>query len=366
MVPVLDIHNETAVVKVIGIGGGGRGAINHMVESAIEGVDFICADTDTQALNEARAKTLLQFGLVTTKGLGACGNPDVGNQAALEDRESVAAALAGADMIMIIVGMGGGTGTGAAPVVAEVAKELGILTVAMVTMPCPFEGSRRRRIAKDGIAELIKHVDSLITIPNNKRFADHDSDLALRGAFNAVNHILWNATRSIAELITCPTLIAVDFADVTTVLSGMGVAMVGTGSAVGPERAHEAAAAAIHCPLLEHIDLAMAKGMLVTIIAGYSLTMTEFDEVGNTVRDCSDDDAQVVIGVRMDVAMEDELRVTIVATGLADRFISAVGFDEIARRKEIICRWKLGELSMTDNSLYDYQDIPAFLLRPTS
>jgi cell division protein FtsZ len=268
LVPVIDIHGRAAVVKVIGIGGGGQDAINHMVESAIEGVDFICADTDTQALNDARAKTLLQFGLGTTQGLGACANPDVGKQAALEDRENIAAALAGADMIMIIVGMGGGTGTGAAPVVAEVAKELGILTVAVVTMPCPFEGSRRRRIAKDGIAELIKQVGSLITIPNNKRFADHGSDLALRGAFDAVNHILWNTTRSTAELITCPTLIAVDFADVTTVLSGMGVAMVGTGSAVGPERAHEAAAAAIHCPLLEHIDLAMAKGMLVTITAG--------------------------------------------------------------------------------------------------
>ena len=292
-------------------------------------------------------------------GLGAGANPEVGRQAALEDRESIVEALAGADMIFIIVGMGGGTGTGAAPVVAEVAKELGILTLALVTMPCPFEGSRRRHIAKDGIAELIKHVGSLITISNNKRFADHGNDLTLLGASKDVNDILWNATRSIVD-ITCQDLIGVDFADVTTVLSGMGVAMVGTGTAVGPERAREAAEAAIYCPLLEHIDLAMAKGMLITITAGCSMTMNEFDEVGNTVRDFADDDAVVVIGVRIDLEMEDELRVTIVATGLDDRHISAMRPDEIARRKEITPdgRW-------TDYSFDECEYMPAFLRRPT-
>jgi len=362
LVPVIGTHDQFAVFKVIGIGGGGRNAINHMVESTIEGVDFICFDTDKQALKGARAKTLLQLGLGTTKGLGAGANPEVGRQAALEDRESIAAALAGADMIFIIVGMGGGTGTGTAPVVAEVAKELGILTVAVVTMPCPFEGSRRRHIAKDGIAELITHVGSLITIPNNKRFADHGNDLTLRGAFKDVNGILWNATRSIVE-INCQDLIGVDFGDVTTVLSGMGVAMVGTGTAVGPERAREAAKAAVYCPLFESIDLAAAKGMLITITAGRSMTMNEFDEVGNTVRDFMDDDALVVMGVRLDLEMKDELRVTIVATGLDDRLISAVGRDAIEREKAI--RWNLEALSTTDNSLSDYQDIPAFLRRPT-
>ncbi len=362
LVPVIDTHDQSAVFKVIGIGGGGRNAINHMVESTIEGVEFICFDTDKQALKGARAKTLLQLGLGTTKGLGAGANPEVGRQAALEDRERIAEALAGADMIFIIVGMGGGTGTGAAPVVAEVAKELGILTVAAVTMPCPFEGSRRRRIAKDGIAELIKHVGSLITIPNNKRFADHGNDLTLRGAFKDVNDILLNATRSIVD-INCQDLIGVDFGGVTTVLSGMGVAMVGTGTAVGPERAREVAEAAVYCPLFESIDLAVAKGMLITITAACSLTMNELDEVGNTVRDFMDDDALVVMGVRRDLEMKDELRVTIVATGLDDRLISAIGRDAIKREKEI--RWNLEAFSTTDNSLYDYQDIPAFLRRPT-
>ncbi len=356
---MIDTHKQSAVFKVVGIGCGGRNAINHMVESRLDRADFICVDTDTQALKGARAKTLLQLGLGTTKGLGAGANPEVGRQAALEDRESIVEALAGADMIFIIVGMGGGTGSGAAPVVAEVAKELGILTLALVTMPCPFEGSRRRHIAKDGIAELIKHVGSLITISNNKRFADHGNDLTLLGASKDVNDILWNATRSIVD-ITCQDLIGVDFADVTTVLSGMGVAMVGTGTAVGPERAREAAEAAIYCPLLEHIDLAMAKGMLITITAGCSMTMNEFDEVGNTVRDFADDDAVVVIGVRIDLEMEDELRVTIVATGLDDRHISAMRPDEIARRKEITPdgRW-------TDYSFDECEYMPAFLRRPT-
>jgi cell division protein FtsZ len=348
-------HDGYPAIRAIGIGGGGRNAIDYMVESTIEGVDFICADTDTQALKGTRAQTRWPFGSGITKGLGASASPDVGRQAALEDRERLAEALADADMIIIIVGMGGGTGTGAAPVVAEVAKELGVLTVAMVTMPCPFEGSRRRRIAKAGAAELIKHVDSLITIPNNKWFTDRGNDPIVPGAFQGVNHILWNATCSIAELITRPGLIGVDFADVKTVLSGMGVAMVGTGSAVGPERAREAAMAAIHCPLLAPIDLVKAKGMLVMVTAGISLSMADFHEASNTVWDCADDDATIVIGTSIDPKMEDELlRVTIVATGLDDRLISAIRRDAIPT----IAR-------MTDNGPYDDLYIPAFLRRRT-
>ena len=360
-------HDNCAVIRVIGIGGGGRNAIDYMVESTIAGVDFICADTDTQALKGARAETRWPFGLGITRGLGTGANPDVGRRAALEDRERLAEALADADMLIIIVGMGGGTGTGAAPVVAEVAKALGVLTVAMATMPCPFEGSRRRRIAKDGVTELIKHVDSLITIPNDTRFADRGNDLILPGAFQAANHILWNATSCIAELITCPGLIGVDFADVKTVLSGMGVAMVGTGSAVGPERAREAAKAAIHCPLLAPFDLTMAKGMLVMITAGVSLSMADFHEVGNTVCDCADDDATIVVGVVIHPQMEDELRVTIVATGLDDRLISATTRDAIARHKEE-CN-DAGTLRTiartTEDDPYDDLDIPAFLRRQT-
>ena len=316
MFELMDTHTQNAVIKVIGVGGGGGNAVNHMVDSSIEGVDFICANTDAQALKHSNVKTILQLGADITKGLGAGADPEVGKESALEDKDRIRDAMEGADMVFITAGMGGGTGTGAAPVVAEVAKELGILTVAVVTKPFPFEGTKRMKVASDGIGELSSRVDSLITIPNEKLLAVLGKEMSLLNAFKAANDVLLNATQGIAELITRPGLINVDFADVKTVMSEMGQAMMGTGSATGEQRAREAAEAAINSPLLEDIDLAGAKGILVNITAGMSLSIGEFDEVGNTVRDFADDDATVVVGTVIDPDLNDELRVTVVATGL--------------------------------------------------
>ncbi|MBB1126157.1 cell division protein FtsZ [Thiospirillum jenense] len=321
---LMDTQTQNAVIKVIGIGGGGGNAINHMVESSISGVEFICANTDAQALESSSVKTILQLGAAVTKGLGAGADPQVGRKAAEEDRERIKDALEGADMVFITAGMGGGTGTGAAPVVAEIAHQLGILTVAVVTKPFPFEGSKRRKIAEQGIAELAKYVDSLITIPNEKLLAVLGREMSLLDAFRAANDVLLNATQGIAELITRPGLINVDFADVKTVMSDMGVSMMGTGSATGTNRARDAAEAAINSPLLEDIDLAGARGILVNITAGGSLTIGEFTEVGDTVRDFADEEATVVVGTVIDQDMIDELRVTVVATGLGERAVAAV------------------------------------------
>jgi cell division protein FtsZ len=315
----MDTQTQNAVIKVIGVGGGGGNAVNHMAAANIEGVEFICANTDAQALENVSIKTVLQLGAGITKGLGAGADPDVGRRAAEEDRDRIKDVLDGADMVFITAGMGGGTGTGAAPIVASVARELGILTVAVVSKPFVFEGGKRARVANDGIVELEKHVDSLITIPNDKLLAVLGKEMTLLDAFSAANDVLLNATQGIAELITRPGLINVDFADVKTVMSGMGVSMMGTGSATGENRAREAAEKAINSPLLEDIDLAGANGILVNITAGMTLTIGEFDEVGNTVRDFADDNATVVVGTVIDPELEDELRVTVVATGLGDR-----------------------------------------------
>lgn len=316
MFELMDTNGQDAVIKVIGVGGGGGNAINQMVDSAIEGVDFICANTDSQALKNSNVKTILQLGADITKGLGAGADPKVGKEAALEDRERILDALEGADMVFITAGMGGGTGTGAAPIVAQIARGLGILTVAVVTKPFAFEGSKRMQVAMEGISELAEHVDSLITIPNEKLLAVLGKEMSLLNAFKAANDVLLNATQGITELITCPGLINVDFADIKTVMAEMGQAMMGTGSASGEQRAREAAEAAINSPLLEDIDLAGAKGILVNITAGMSLSIGEFDEVGNTVRDFADDDATVVVGTVIDSDLSEELRVTVVATGL--------------------------------------------------
>jgi cell division protein FtsZ len=318
MFELMDTHSQNAVIKVIGVGGGGGNAVNHMVESSIEGVDFICANTDAQALKHSNVKTILQLGAGITKGLGAGADPEVGKSSAMEDRDRIQDALEGADMVFITAGMGGGTGTGAAPVVAEVARELGILTVAVVTKPFPFEGTKRMKVSANGIAELARNVDSLITIPNEKLLAVLGKEMSLLNAFKAANDVLLNATQGIAELITRPGLINVDFADVKTVMSEMGQAMMGTGAASGENRAREAAEAAINSPLLEDIDLAGAKGILVNITAGMSMSIGEFDEVGNTVRDFADDEATVVVGTVIDPDLNDELRVTVVATGLGE------------------------------------------------
>jgi len=318
MFELMDTHSQNAVIKVIGVGGGGGNAVNHMVESSIEGVDFICANTDAQALKHSNVKTILQLGAGITKGLGAGADPEVGKSSAMEDRDRIQDALEGADMVFITAGMGGGTGTGAAPVVAEVARELGILTVAVVTKPFPFEGTKRMKVSANGIAELSRNVDSLITIPNEKLLAVLGKEMSLLNAFKAANDVLLNATQGIAELITRPGLINVDFADVKTVMSEMGQAMMGTGAASGETRARDAAEAAINSPLLEDIDLAGAKGILVNITAGMSMSIGEFDEVGNTVRDFADDEATVVVGTVIDPDLNDELRVTVVATGLGE------------------------------------------------
>ena len=316
MFELMDTPSQSAVIKVIGVGGGGGNAVNHMMSCEIEGVDFICANTDAQALKGSQVRTLLQLGSSMTKGLGAGANPEVGRQAAMEDRDRIQESLQGADMIFITAGMGGGTGTGAAPVVAEVAREMGILTVAVVTKPFSFEGSKRSKIADTGIDELARHVDSLITIPNEKLLAVLGKDMSLLNAFKEANDVLLNAVQGIAELITRPGMMNVDFADVKTVMSEMGNAMMGSGEASGAERAREAAEKAVRSPLLDDVNLSGAKGVLVNITAGFNLTIGEFDEVGNTVRDFSDDDATVIVGTVVDPDMQDEIRVTVVATGL--------------------------------------------------
>jgi cell division protein FtsZ len=307
---------QTAVIKVIGVGGGGGNAVEHMLNCNVEGVDFVCANTDAQALKNMHSKTLLQLGGHVTKGLGAGANPEVGRQAAIEDRERIEEVLRGADMVFITAGMGGGTGTGGAPVVAQVAREMGVLTVAVVTKPFPFEGKKRMQIADHGIKELSGYVDSLITIPNEKLLDVLGAKTSLLEAFKAANDVLLGAVQGIADLIIRPGMINVDFADVRTVMSEMGMAMMGTGSATGENRAREAAEKAIRSPLLDDINLHGARGILVNITASESLSLGEFSEVGDTIEAFASESATVVVGTVIDPTMGDELRVTVVATGL--------------------------------------------------
>jgi cell division protein FtsZ len=320
-----------AVIKVIGVGGGGGNAVAHMVTSHVDGVDFICANTDAQALKMSGAKLALQLGGNVTKGLGAGANPEVGRQAALEDRERIVETLQGADMVFITAGMGGGTGTGAAPVVAQLAKELGILTVAVVTKPFPFEGRRRMQVALKGIEDLSQHVDSLITVPNEKLLTVLGRDVTLLAAFKSANDVLLGAVQGIADLITRPGLINVDFADVRTVMSEMGMAMMGSGTARGDDRAVAAAEAAINNPLLEDVNLSGACGILVNVTAGPNLTMREFDEIGQVIHGFASEDATVVVGSALDSEMQDDVRVTVVATGL-NRSASR----QSAKREELV------------------------------
>lgn len=316
MFELIDSIHQNAVIKVIGVGGGGGNAVKHMIASKIEGVEFICANTDSQALKDIDARTVLQLGNSMTKGLGAGANPEIGRQAAMEDRERIAEVLRGADMVFIAAGMGGGTGTGAAPVVAEVARDLGILTVAVVTKPFPFEGRKRMIIADAGIKELSERVDSLITIPNEKLLSVLGKSTSLLDAFKAANNVLLGAVQGIADLIIRPGMINVDFADVRTVMSEMGMAMMGTGRATGENRAREAAEAAIRSPLLEDVNLQGARGILVNITAGIDLSLGEYSEVGSIIEEFASGDATVVVGTVIDPEMTNELRVTVVATGL--------------------------------------------------
>ena len=316
MFELVDSAPQSAVIKVIGVGGGGGNAVRHMIDHQVDGVDFICANTDAQALSDISSKTVLQLGAAITKGLGAGANPEVGRAAALEDRDRIADALHGADMVFVTAGMGGGTGTGAAPIVAEVARELGILTVAVVTRPFSFEGKKRLNTAEEGLTEIAQHCDSLITIPNEKLLEVLGSNTTLLDAFKEANDVLLGAVQGIADLIIRPGLVNVDFADVRTVMSEMGSAMMGTGSASGESRAREAAERAINSPLLDDIDLSGARGILVNITAGLDLSLGEFSEVGATIEDIASEDATVVVGTVIDPDMTDSLKVTVVATGL--------------------------------------------------
>ena len=319
MFELVDNIPQSAVIKVIGVGGGGGNAVNHMAVSNIEGVEFICANTDAQALKNIGARTVLQLGPGVTKGLGAGANPEVGRQAALEDRERIAEVLQGTDMVFITTGMGGGTGTGAAPVIAEVAKEMGILTVAVVTRPFPFEGKKRMVIADEGIRALSESVDSLITIPNEKLLTILGKDASLLSAFAKADDVLAGAVRGISDIIKRPGMINVDLADVKTVMSEMGMAMMGTGCASGPNRAREATEAAIRNPLLEDVNLQGARGILVNITAGPDLSLGEYSDVGNIIEQFASEHATVKVGTVIDADMRDELHVTVVATGLGAR-----------------------------------------------
>ncbi len=315
MFELMDTQTQEAVIKVIGVGGCGGNAVDHMINYGVQGVEFICANTDAQAVKRNQAKTVLQLGSNVTKGLGAGANPEIGREAALEDRERIAELIEGADMLFITAGMGGGTGTGAAPIVAEVAKEMGILTVAVVTKPFGFEG-KRQRIAQEGIEALSKHVDSLIVIPNDKLMQVLGDDVSMLDAFKAANDVLHGAVSGIAEVINCPGLVNVDFADVKTVMSEMGMAMMGSASASGVDRAVIAAEKAVASPLLEDINLSGARGVLVNITASMSMKMKEVHDVMNTIKGFTAEDATVIVGTVIDENMGDDLRVTMVATGL--------------------------------------------------
>jgi cell division protein FtsZ len=353
MFELMDAYSQSAVIKVLGVGGGGGNAVSHMVNSGIEGVDFICINTDSQALKHSKVKTSLQIGCNITKGLGAGADPEVGRQAAMEDRDRIIELIEGCDMLFITAGMGGGTGTGAAPVVAAVAKELGILTVAVVTKPFDMEGGKRMLVAEHGIAELGKFCDSLITIPNQKLLTVLGGETTLLDAFKSANQVLQGAVQGIAELITRPGLINVDFADVRTVMSETGMAMMGSGAASGEERAREAAEAAVSSPLLEDINLAGAHGILVNVTAGMDLSIGEFEIVGNTVKKFASDDATVVVGTVIDPDMSNQVRVTVVATGLGRPTVRQQAHPTQQPQMRVVAQRGRGPLSGADYAALD-------------
>jgi len=384
MFELMDAFSENAVIKVMGVGGGGGNAVQHMVESGIEGVEFMCVNTDVQALKKMASKTSIQIGSSITKGLGAGADPGVGRQAAMEDRERIQEAISGSDMLFLTCGMGGGTGTGATPVIAQIAKEMGILTVAVVTKPFGFERGKRMALADQGIKELGSSVDSLITIPNEKLMPVLGKQTTVLEVFMKANDVLRGAVQGIAELITCPGLINVDFADVRTVMSEMGMAMMGSGMATGENRAREAAEAAIASPLLEDVNIAGAQGILVNVTAGLDLAIGELDDVGSTITEMASDDATVVVGTVIDSEMSSgELRVTMVATGLGKQ-----NNVEVPTEVPVIKPERTGEVDYAkldqptimrgakkvvgdtielpdpeDKASMDYLEIPAFLRR---
>ncbi len=381
MFELMENDSNGAVIKIIGVGGGGGNTVAQMVEAQIDGVEFICANTDVQALDKTQCKSKIRIGQNVTKGLGAGANPEVGRQAALEDAERFKECLQGTDMVFITAGMGGGTGTGAAPVIAQLAKEMGVLTVAVVTKPFPFEGKRRMQVADKGIMELEQYVDSLITIPNEKLLTHFGREVTLLNAFKAANDVLQGAVQGIAELITSPGLVNVDFADVKTVMSEMGMAMMGTGTGKGDDRAATATEYAMNSPLLEDIDMHGANGVLVNITAGLNMTIGEYEEIGDMIREYASDDATVVVGTAIDMDLEDEIRVTVVATGLNkskkpqmkpvpvvrnatnDRFETPIRASKdmsVDDEPEHSISSRLRS-NQPDNGSEDYLDIPSFL-----
>ncbi|HEY9052726.1 MAG TPA: cell division protein FtsZ [Gammaproteobacteria bacterium] len=376
MFELMDSVVQDAVIKVIGVGGGGGNAVKHMVSTGIAGVEFICANTDAQALNKIEGVMSLQIGGNITKGLGAGANPDIGRQAALEDRERIQEAIMGADMVFITAGMGGGTGTGAAPVVAQIARDMGILAVGVVTKPFVFEGASRMKVASHGINELSQHVDSLITIPNDKLLSVYGRDFDLMNAFRGANDVLHNAVQGITELITHPGVINVDFADVRTVMTQNGLGMMGSGKASGEDRAREAAEAAIASPLLEDVNIAGARGILVNV-TGTNLTLGEFEDIGAIVSSFASEEAVVVMGTAIDESLQDELRVTVVATGIGGHKVVSsnkpklvqrnsngeVDFDELSKPTVLRKRASGDGLRSKDGFDEDLLDIPAFLRR---
>ena len=378
MFELMEVSGQQAVIKVIGIGGGGGNAVDHMVSASLEGVEFIAANTDAQALHRSGVSKVMQLGEGLTRGLGAGANPEVGRQAASEDRDKIAAALDGTDMVFLTAGMGGGTGTGAAPVIAQLAREKGILTVAVVTRPFAFEGKRRIDAAEQGIKELGELVDSLIVIPNERIMEVMGGNVTLLEAFGKANEVLFNAVQGISELITRPGLINVDFADVRTVMAEMGMAMMGSATATGPDRAMQAARGAVSSPLLEEVDIHGAKGLLVNVSAGPDMQLDEFAQVGEIVNEYASEDGTVVIGTVLDPEMEDELRVTMVATGIRKApqisLVKDQGMEEDSSDHEddydvptVIRRRPraAGDVDLQGNAAVDmdYLDVPAFLRR---
>jgi len=319
MFEIVDNKKQKAIIKVIGVGGCGGNAIDYMIEKNVMGVDFICANTDLQALQKSQASTIVQIGEMLTQGLGAGSRPDTGKQAAIDDKEKIVEAIDGADMLFITAGMGGGTGTGATPVIAQIAKELGILTVAVVTKPFEFEG-RRTQVAKDGIDELVNYVDSLITIPNEKLMGVLGEEVTFVDAFGAANEVLYSAVLGIAEIINNPGMINVDFADVRTVMSEMGMAMIGSGFAEGSDRAEIAAKSAVACPLLEDVNLNNAKGILVNISTSKDFKMKEYFEIMDIIKQYASENATIIVGNVIDESMSNSIRVTMVATGLTGSY----------------------------------------------
>jgi cell division protein FtsZ len=355
---------EGAIIKVIGVGGCGGNAVEHMISRGLSGVDFVCANTDAQALKRSTARTQLQLGSTLTRGLGAGARPEIGRDAAMEDRDRIASMIEGADMLFITAGMGGGTGTGAAPVIADIAKSLGILTVAVVTRPFKFEG-KRQRVASAGIEELTKKVDSLIVIPNDKLMDVLGEDVSVLDAYAAANDVLYGAVSGIAEVINNPGLVNVDFADVRTVMGEVGMAMMGSAMSAGADRARVAAQQAVKSPLLEDVNLAGARGVLVNITASSGLKMKEYHEVMNTIKEFTAEDAMVIVGTVIEETMEDRLRVTMIATGLGGAVVATRRPPKLEVLETVVERTGTDNVGMRVTETIDYEklDQPAVARR---